>query len=496
MASRTDALVSPEAIGRYEPVIGLEVHVQLATRTKIYCGCPTSFGAPPNTNVCPVCLGLPGALPVLNKRAVEMAVQAALALNCRINPVSRLARKNYFYPDLPKGYQISQYELPLAEHGFVEIRVDGVAKRVGITRVHIEDDAGKSLHEGFRDSDRYTYVDLNRCGTPLIEIVTEPDIRGSDEAYAFLTELKQMMQYIEVSSCDMEKGHLRCDANVSVRLRGAEKFGTKTEVKNLNSFRFLRLALDYEIARQVAILEDGGRVEQETRLYDAASGVTIGMRSKEHAHDYRYFPEPDLLPLKVSDAWREGLRAEMPELPATRRARFIDSFGLRDYDAEVLTATRELSDYFEKVAAASQNPIEASKWVQGELMGALKAAGKEITESPVAPGQLGELLAMLARGELSGKMAKEVFAKMFETGEPARAIVEREGLKQISDAGELARIVDDVLAKNPKQVEQFRAGKSTVLGFLVGQVMKATRGQANPQAVNELLREKLGSPDQ
>jgi aspartyl-tRNA(Asn)/glutamyl-tRNA(Gln) amidotransferase subunit B len=494
MASRTDALVSSEAIARYEPVIGLEVHVQLATRTKIYCGCPTSFGAPPNTNVCPVCLGLPGALPVLNKRAVEMAVQAALALNCRANPVSRLARKNYFYPDLPKGYQISQYELPLAERGFVEIRLNGAAKRVGITRVHIEDDAGKSLHEGFRDSDRYTYVDLNRCGTPLIEIVTEPDIRGSDEAHAFLTELKQVMQYIEVSSCDMEKGHLRCDANVSVRLRGAEKFGTKTEVKNLNSFRFLRLALDYEIARQVAILEHGGCIEQETRLYDAASGVTIGMRSKEHAHDYRYFPEPDLLPLQVSDAWRERLRAEMPELPATRRARFIDSFGLRDYDAEVLTATRELSDYFEKVAAASQNPIEASKWVQGELMGALKAAGKEITESPVAPEQLGELLALLARGELSGKMAKEVFAKMFETGEPARAIVEREGLKQISDAGELARIVDDVLAKNPKQVEQFRAGKSTVLGFLVGQVMKATRGQANPQAVNELLREKLASP--
>jgi aspartyl-tRNA(Asn)/glutamyl-tRNA(Gln) amidotransferase subunit B len=493
MASRTDALAPPETLAKYEPVIGLEVHVQLATRTKIYCGCPTSFGAPPNTNVCPVCLGLPGALPVLNRRAVEMAVQAALALNCRVNPVSRLARKNYFYPDLPKGYQISQYESPLAEHGWVEIRLDGAARRIGITRVHIEDDAGKSLHEGFRDSDRYTYVDLNRCGTPLIEIVTEPDIRSSEEAYAFLTELKLIMQYLEVSSCDMEKGHLRCDANVSVRLRGAAKFGTKTEVKNLNSFRYLRLALDYEIARQIGILEDGGRIEQETRLYDVASGTTIGMRSKEQAHDYRYFPEPDLLPLKISDGWRERLRAEMPELPAARRARFLREFGLRDYDVDVLTATRELSDYFERVAAACGNPVEASKWVQGELLGALKAAGKEIAESPVAAGELGGLIAMVAAGELSGKMAKEVFAKMFETGEPARAIVEREGLKQISDASELGRIIDEVLEKNPKQVEQYLAGKATVLGFLVGQVMKATRGQANPQAVNALLREKLAT---
>jgi aspartyl-tRNA(Asn)/glutamyl-tRNA(Gln) amidotransferase subunit B len=493
MASRTDALAPPEALAKYEPVIGLEVHVQLATRTKIYCGCPTSFGAPPNTNVCPVCLGLPGALPVLNRRAVEMAVEAALALNCRVNPVSRLARKNYFYPDLPKGYQISQYESPLAEHGWVEIRAGGALRRIGITRVHIEDDAGKSLHEGFRDSDRYTYVDLNRCGTPLIEIVTEPDIRSSEEAFAFLTELKLIMQYIEVSSCDMEKGHLRCDANVSVRPRGAERFGTKTEVKNLNSFRFLRMALDYEIARQIAILEDGGCIEQETRLYDVASGTTIGMRTKEQAHDYRYFPEPDLLPLKISDDWRERLRAEMPELPAAKRARFLRDFGLRDYDVEVLTASRELSEYFEKAAAASGNPVEASKWVQGELMGALKAAGKEIAEAPVPAEELGALIAMVARGELSGKMAKEVFAKMFESGEPARRIVEREGLQQISDAAELGRIIDEVLEKNPKQVEQYLGGKTAVLGFLVGQVMKATRGQANPQTVNALLREKLAA---
>ncbi len=494
MASRADALAPPEVMARYEAVIGLEVHVQLATRTKIFCGCPTSFGAPPNTNVCPVCLGLPGALPVMNRRAVEMAVQAALALNCRVNPVSRMARKNYFYPDLPKGYQISQYELPLAEHGWVEYELEGAARRVGIRRVHLEDDAGKSLHEGFRDSERYTYVDLNRCGTPLIEIVTEPDIRSSEEAYQFLTELKQIMQYLEVSSCDMEKGHLRCDANISVRLRGASEFGTKTEVKNLNSFRFLRMALDYEIARQVAVLEDGGRIEQETRLYDVASGTTVGMRTKEHAHDYRYFPEPDLLPLRVSDAWRERLRAAMPELPAAKRARFRSEFGLRDYDVEVLTASRELAEYFERAAAASGDQVEASKWVQGELLGALKAAGKDLAVSPVAPEQLGELVAMVRQGHLSGKMAKEVFAKMFATGEPARVIVEREGLRQISDAGELERVVDEVLAANPKQLEQYRAGKATVLGFFVGQVMKATRGQANPQAVQELLRRKLASP--
>jgi len=494
MASRAFELAPPEAIARYEAVIGLEVHVQLATRTKIFCGCPTSFGAPPNTNVCPVCLGLPGALPVLNRRAVEMAVQAALALNCRINPVSRMARKNYFYPDLPKGYQISQYELPLAEHGWVEFELNGIGRRVGIRRVHLEDDAGKSLHEGFRDSERYTYVDLNRCGTPLIEIVTEPDMRSAEEASQFLTELKLLMQYLEVSSCDMEKGHLRCDANVSVRPRGQTEFGTKTEVKNLNSFRFLRQALDYEIARQIAVLEQGGRIEQETRLYDVASATTVGMRAKEHAHDYRYFPEPDLLPLTVSDAWRERIRSQMPELPAAKRARFRRDFRLRDYDVEVLTGSRELAEFFERTAAACGDPVEASKWVQGELLGALKAAGKELAESPVPPEELGELVAMVRRGELSGKLAKEVFAKMFAGGESARAIVEREGLRQISDASELERIVDEVLASNPKQLEQYRAGKTTVLGFFVGQVMRATRRQANPQAVQELLQRKLAGP--
>lgn len=493
MTSSTSALPGPEVLAKYEPVIGLEVHVQLATRTKIFCGCPTSFGAPPNTNVCPVCLGLPGALPVLNREAVEMAVKASLALHCEVRqPYSQFARKNYFYPDLPKGYQISQYDKPLAERGYVEIAVDDGVKRIGVTRVHLEDDAGKSLHEGFRDSDRYTYVDLNRCGTPLIEIVTEPDMRSSDEAYAFLNELKLMMQYVEVSTCDMEKGHLRCDANVSVRPRGQEKFGTKAEVKNLNSFRFLKMALDYEIARQVAVLESGGSITQETRLYNADTGETVGMRSKEHAHDYRYFPEPDLLPLRISKEWLERIRASMPELPAEKRARFVEQYGLREYDAQVLTQTRAISEYFERAAAAAGDPRAAANWVMGDLAGALKAEGKEITDSPVSPEDLGEMIALISKGEISGKLAKEIFAKMVATGESPRGIMEREGLRQISDATALSKIVDDVLAASPKQVAQYKAGKTAVLGYLVGQVMRATRGQANPATVNELLKQRLG----
>jgi aspartyl-tRNA(Asn)/glutamyl-tRNA(Gln) amidotransferase subunit B len=484
-------LAPPEAIAKYEPVIGLEVHVQLSTATKIFCGCPTSFGAPPNTNVCPVCLGLPGALPVLNRAAVELAIKAGLALDCRINPASRFARKNYFYPDLPKGYQISQYDEPLAEHGRVDIEIDGATRRIGITRIHMEDDAGKSLHEGFKDSDRYTYVDLNRCGTPLIEIVSDPDMRSSDDAYAFLTEIKQVLQFVEVSTCDMEKGHLRCDANVSVRLRGAEKFGTKAEVKNLNSFRFLKHALDHEIARQVAILESGGKILQETRLFNPDTGETVGMRSKEHAHDYRYFPEPDLVPLRIDEQWLAEIRAQVPELPARKRARFIESYGLREYDAQVLTATRATSEYFERAATASGDARASANWVMGELMGALKAEGREITESPVTADQLGALVKLIASGEISNKLAKDVFGKMFATGESAPAIIEREGLKQISDSDALEKIVDEVLAANPKQVEQYRGGKTQVLGYLVGQVMKATRGQANPAAVNELLNKKL-----
>ncbi|MDQ6700087.1 MAG: Asp-tRNA(Asn)/Glu-tRNA(Gln) amidotransferase subunit GatB [Acidobacteriota bacterium] len=484
-------LAPPELIAKYEPVIGLEVHVQLATNTKIFCGCPTSFGAPPNTNVCPVCLGLPGALPVLSRASVELAINAALALNCTVRPLSRFARKNYFYPDLPKGYQISQYDEPLAEHGFVDIAVDGVPKRIGVTRVHMEDDAGKSLHEGFKDSDRYSYVDLNRCGTPLIEIVSEPDMRTSDEAYAYLTEVKQVLQFVEVSTCDMEKGHLRCDANVSVRVRGAEKFGTKAEVKNLNSFRFLKMALDYEIARQVAVIESGGKIPQETRLYNSTSGETVSMRSKEHAHDYRYFPEPDLAPLRVSERWLEQVRADMPELPTQKRARFVSGYGLRQYDAQVLTATRALSEFYEEAAAKSGNPKTAANWVMGDLAGALKAAGKDISESPVSASQIAELIALIEKGEISGKLAKEIFPKMFAAGESAAAIMDREGLRQISDASALDKIVDNVIAANPKQVEQYRSGKVAVIGFLVGQAMKASRGQANPAAMNEILKRKL-----
>jgi aspartyl-tRNA(Asn)/glutamyl-tRNA(Gln) amidotransferase subunit B len=481
------SLAPVDAIAKYEAVIGLEVHVQLATRTKIFCGCPTGFGAEPNSNVCPVCLGLPGALPVLNRQAVDLAIEAALALNCKVNPRSIFARKNYFYPDLPKGYQISQYDLPLAEHGYIDIG----GKRIGITRVHMEDDAGKSIHDGFRDSDRYSYIDLNRCGTPLIEIVSDPDMRSSDEAHAYLTELKQVLQFVEVSTCDMEKGHLRCDANVSVRLRGAEKFGTKAEVKNLNSFRFLKLALDYEIERQVALLESGGRVIQETRLFNAESGETVGMRSKEHAHDYRYFPEPDLAPLCVSEAWLAQVRGRMPELPAARRTRFIESYGLREYDAEVLTSTRAAGDYFENVASVSGDPRAAANWVMGDLAGLLKEAGKEIAESPVSAENLGELVGLIAQSKISGKLAKEIFPKMFATSEAPLTIMDREGLAQISDEGALGKIIDEVIAANPKQVEQYRGGKPTVLGFLVGQVMKASRGQADPGVVNRMLKEKL-----
>jgi aspartyl-tRNA(Asn)/glutamyl-tRNA(Gln) amidotransferase subunit B len=433
-----------------------------------------------------VCLGLPGALPVLNRTAVELAIKAALALNCEIRPHSRFARKNYFYPDLPKGYQISQYDEPYSEHGYVDIVVNGAAKRIGVTRIHMEDDAGKSIHDGFRDSGQRSYVDLNRSGTPLAEIVSEPDMRSSDDAYAYLTELKQVLQFIEVSTCDMEKGHLRCDANVSVRLRGAEKFGTKAEVKNLNSFRFLKHALDYEIQRQIALIESGERVVQETRLYNADQGVTFAMRSKEDAHDYRYFPEPDLAPLRIGAAWLDEIRATMPELPAMKRARFTTGFGLSEYDADVLTASRFVSEYFETVAGLSGNPKLAANWVSGELMGALKNG-----ETPVSAENLGRLVKMIASGELSGKLAKEVFPKMLATGDTAAAIVEREGLKQISDTGALEGIIDSVIAGNPKQVEQYKSGKTTVINFLVGQVMKASRGQAKPDTVTELLKQKL-----
>ncbi|MEZ5403973.1 MAG: Asp-tRNA(Asn)/Glu-tRNA(Gln) amidotransferase subunit GatB [Bryobacteraceae bacterium] len=493
MSSAAMTPVSPEVLAKYETVIGLEVHVQLATRTKIFCGCPTSFGDPPNTNVCPVCLGLPGALPVLNKRVVELAAQGAFALNCSVRETSIFARKNYFYPDLPKGYQISQFDKPLGEHGWVDtVLPDGARKRVGVTRVHLEDDAGKSQHEGFRDSDRYSYIDLNRCGTPLIECVSEPDMRSPDEAHAYLTELKLLMQFCGVSTCDMEKGHLRCDANVSVRPWGQSELGTKVEIKNLNSFRFLKQALEYEVERQVGIVESGGRVIQETRLFNSDTGETSSMRSKEEAADYRYFPEPDLPPLHLGAAWLSEIRGAMPELPPVKRKRFVEEYGLREYDADVLTQSRETCDYFEVVVRESGDGRLAANWVMGDLAGALKMAGKEITESPVSAERLGELLKLIGSGELSGKLAKEIFAKMIDTGDSAAAIMDREGLRQITDTSAVDKIVDDVIAANPKQVEQYRSGKTAVIGFLVGQVMKASRGQANPQMANEMLRKKLG----
>jgi len=488
-------------MAEWEPVIGLEVHVQLQTRSKIFCACSTRFGDPPNTNVCPVCLGLPGALPVLNQATVEMAMKAALALNCRINRFSRLARKNYFYPDLPKGYQISQYEQPLAEHGGLVVEepagpnraseTPAVQKRIGITRVHMEDDAGKSIHDGFADSERNSYVDLNRSGTPLIEIVSDPDIRSPEEAYDYLTRLKEILLFLGVSDCNMEEGSLRCDANVSVRPRGAERFGVKIEVKNLNSFRFLKQALEYEIDRQIAILEDGGTLTQETRLWNTDEQRTLGMRSKEFAHDYRYFPEPDLMPLIVSEEWEEGVRAELPELPEARRERFRAQYGLREYDAAVLTASRPLADYYEEVAGVSGDPRAAANWVQGDLLGALNAAGKDITESTVSARHLGELVRLIGEGAISGKIAKSVFEKMLAGGQPPQEIIAAEGLAQISDASALEKVIAEVVAASPKQVEQYRAGKQEVLRYFVGQIMKATRGQANPALVNQLLKKHL-----
>jgi aspartyl-tRNA(Asn)/glutamyl-tRNA(Gln) amidotransferase subunit B len=496
-ATKSSADVLETLKEKYEPVIGLEVHVQLLTRSKIFCGCSTRFGDPPNSNTCPVCLGLPGALPVLNREAVTKAVKAALALNCRVNRLSRFARKNYFYPDLPKGYQISQFDQPLAEHGWIVIHAgdgpDGkIEKRIGITRLHLEEDAGKSIHDGYPDSSEKTYVDLNRSGVPLAEIVSEPDLRSPEEAYDYLTRLKQILLYLGVSDCNMEEGSLRCDANVSVRPRGQKELGVKTEVKNLNSFRFLQKALEYEIGRQVRVLEDGGRIEQETRLWNPQTQRTVGMRSKEFAHDYRYFPEPDLLPLVVSEELQEEIRRTIPELPEAKRRRFIEQFKLSEYDAEVLTATQELAGYYEQ-AAPGRDPKQAANWVMVELLGALNAAGKTLAESPVSPDALAGLLALIEDGTVSGKMAKSVFEQMFAAGKTARQVVDELGLKQITDDGQIREIIRKAIAANPKQLEQYRAGKTTLFGFFVGQVMKETKGQANPQKVNELLKEELVS---
>jgi aspartyl-tRNA(Asn)/glutamyl-tRNA(Gln) amidotransferase subunit B len=483
--------VTPEMMARYEAVIGLEVHAQLDTVTKAFCGCSTKFGAAPNSNTCPVCLGLPGALPVLNKRALELALRASLAINCTIQPRSRFARKNYFYPDLPKGYQISMYELPLALAGGIEIEVEGEKKRIGITRLHMEDDAGKSLHEGFPESDRWSYIDFNRCGVPLIEIVSEPDLRTPAEAYAYLNTLKQILEYTEVSDCNMEEGSLRCDANVSVRLRGAPKFGTKAEVKNLNSFRYLAHALEYEIERQIGVIEAGGTISQETRLWNVAAGRTEPMRSKEFAHDYRYFPDPDLLPVTVSTATIEGVRKAMPELPAAKIARFLRDYGITPYDAGVLTATRALAEYFEATVKAGAPAKSASSWISVELLRRLNDAGKEIADSPLAPAALAELLAKVEKGEITAASGKKVFAKMFETGKSAAEIIAAEGFSQISDTGAIEKIAREIIAKNPDNVAKYRAGNEGVFKFFVGQVMRETRGQANPQLVNEIVKRVL-----
>ncbi|HEV2246705.1 MAG TPA: Asp-tRNA(Asn)/Glu-tRNA(Gln) amidotransferase subunit GatB [Terriglobia bacterium] len=485
------ATLSPETLAKYEPVIGLEVHVQLLTRSKIFCKCSTQFGDPPNQNTCPVCLGLPGALPVLNREAAAMATKAALALNCRINPRSRFARKNYFYPDLPKGYQISQYDEPLSEDGWIEIEVGDVKKRVGITRVHIEEDAGKSLHEGFSDSSEKTYIDLNRSGVPLIEIVSEPDLRSPEEAYDYLTRLKILMLYLEVSDCNMEEGSLRVDANVSVRKKGARSFGTKTEVKNLNSFRFLQKALAYEVERQVEVLESGGEIFQETRLFDSREQRTYGMRSKEFAHDYRYFPEPDLLPLMVTEEWKEDLRRSLPELPQDRETRFQTEYALPQQDAALLTSSRATADYFERTAKVCGEAKLAANWLLNDLSYLLQESGKSITDNAVTAENLARLIDLVARDTISGKMAKDVLAEMFQTGKTAEQIVSEKGLEQITDPGKLAEIARGIIAANPKQSEQYRQGKAATIGWFVGQMMKATRGQAQPQLVQEVLKKEL-----
>jgi aspartyl-tRNA(Asn)/glutamyl-tRNA(Gln) amidotransferase subunit B len=483
---------SVAALAKYEPVIGLEVHVQLLTATKIFCSCSARFGDPPNTNVCPVCLGLPGALPVLNQRAVEFAALAAMALNCRVHETSIFARKNYFYPDLPKGYQISQYDKPLAEFGWVDISARGGTKRIGITRLHLEEDAGKSLHEGFPDATENTAIDLNRSGVPLIEIVSEPDLASPDEAYEYLTRLKEIVLYTGVSDCNMEEGSLRCDANVSVRPRGQKEFGTKTEVKNVNSFRFIREALVYEIERQVEVVESGGKIAQETRLYNSSEGKTYGMRSKEQAHDYRYFPEPDLLPLVVDEKWQAAIRATLPELPEDRRQRMIADYGITEQDAHVLTLTKSLADQFESAAQAAKNPKRVANLVQSELMGRLKAKGLEIEQSPISMKGVAESADLVESGAISGKMLKDLYDLCFERGKDFPVVYAEEGRpEQSRDTSALEKIIDEIIALNPKQVEQYRGGKKTVAGFFVGQVMKASKGQANPQLVNELLAKKL-----
>ncbi len=486
------AALSPEVLAKYEPVIGLEVHVQLLTATKAFCGCANRFGSAPNTNICPVCLGLPGSLPVLNAKAVEYATLASLAINCEVRERSIFARKNYFYPDLPKGYQISQFDKPIAEHGWIEVpTATGETKRIGITRLHMEEDAGKSLHDGFADSATRTYLDLNRCGTPLAEIVSDPDIRTPDEAFEYLTRLKEILLYTGVSDCNMEEGSLRCDANVSVRIKGAPKFGTKVEVKNVNSFRFVRAALEYEIERQIEVIESGGRITQESRLWNSNEGRTYSMRSKEQAHDYRYFPEPDLPPLIVSAEFLAEARKKLPELPEARRARMIAEYEIAPKDAATLTASREFADLFEAAARTSRNPRRVANLLLSEVGGRLNALGLEQEQSPVSMAGIVLAADLLDEGKISSKQLKQLFDVCFEKGEDFPAVYEREKPQQITDASALEALIDEVVAANPKQVEQYRAGKKTLAGFFVGQIMRASKGQANPALLNELVVKKL-----
>ena len=476
---------------KYQAVIGLEVHVQLSTSTKIFCGCSTRFGAAPNSQTCPVCLGLPGALPVLNKKVVEYAIRAGLATNCEIAQRSIFARKNYFYPDLPKGYQISQFELPICSNGHLDIEGDGEAKRIGITRIHMEEDAGKLVHADVPGLGAGSGVDLNRACTPLLEIVSEPDIRTANEAVAYLKKLHQIVVYLGISDGNMEEGSFRCDANVSVMPVGSGKFGTRTETKNVNSFRFVKQAIEYEIERQIEVIEDGGTIVQETRLFDPDTGMTRSMRGKEEAHDYRYFPDPDLVPLVISDDWVEDVRLDLPELPDRKRTRYMDELGLTPYDTEVLTASRELADYFEACTALFGQPKTVANWVMGEVTRALNDDGRTIIDCPVTPRLLASLLALIDKGIISGKIAKTLFDEIYRTGKEPQDIVEEQGLIQVSDTGEIERIIDEIMSANAGQVEEYRGGKEKVFGFLVGQVMRASKGKANPALVNEILLHKL-----
>ena len=477
-------------------VIGLECHAQLLTESKLFCSCSTRFGQDPNFNTCPVCLGLPGALPVLNQGALAMAVRAALALDCTVNPVSQWSRKNYFYPDLPKGYQISQFDRPIAEHGHLDVSLNGNVRAVRIQRIHMEEDAGKSLHEGFPDSDSTTYVDLNRSGIPLVEIVTHPDIRSSEEAQECLARLKQILEYLEVCDGNMEEGSLRCDANVSICPEGSTEYGTRTELKNINSFRFLGKAIDYEVERQIDLVEGGERVIQETRLWNSTEERTVSMRSKEEAHDYRYFPEPDLPLLKFDTTWIEGIRNSQPELPAARSRRFIETYSLSTYDAEILTSTRSLADYFESAVEFCARPKGVANWMMGDLLRLLKEDRidlKHMNSATVKPQMLAEMIQLIEKGTISGKIAKSVLEEMYRSGRSPAAIVEEKGLEQISDSGEIEKIIDEIVSANPGPAQQYRSGKTGTIGWFVGQVMKATKGRANPKSVNELLRKKLAS---